>query len=197
MAGRAKTMPHAKPLVLGVALVAVGLLVSACGNAAPTSSTAAPRDLPQPAAPARHDAAASSPTWLPAGAAEAGSATVGLSAVTYFSLPGRANDTVLPPGKSLAEALAAHPPTQIAFRSGPAGSLTSPVDDPVLYVTKSATVAGSPATLVEQANGLGGVTLSWRASRTEFQLSTERLATVDGESGVGDDVLVKMADSVR
>jgi hypothetical protein len=67
----------------------------------------------------------------------------------------------------------------------------------VLYVTRSASVAGLPATFVEQSNGLGDVTLSWQSEQTEFQLSTQRLTTSDGMSGVENDALMKMAESVR
>ena len=190
-------MSQTSPSLRGLAVMAVALLVGACGEAAPQSSAVAARNLAQPAAPAAYDTARPGPHWLPQGAVETTSTVSAGSGVTYFTLPGRANAEVVERGQSLAATLAAHPETGIEFRYGPTGSLPPALDDPVLFVVKPVLVAGSTATVVEQDNGLGDVTLTWHASQTEFELLTHRLATADGESGVGDDILIEMADSVR
>jgi len=195
-------MSLARLSVRGLALLAVGLLVSACGDAAPRSLASPVRKFAEPMALAAVDTAGPAPHWLPPGAVETASPFHHRSGVehftdVYFTLPGRANASKVQQGQSLVSSLAAHPPTGITFRYGPTGSLPVPPVDPVLFVAKVVRVAGSPATVVEQDNSLGDVTLTWRTSETEFQLLTSRLATADGESGVGDDTLVKIADSVH
>ena len=195
-------MSPARLSLRGLAILSVGLLVSACGDVAPRSLAVPVRKLAEPVALPAVDTSGPVPHWLPRGAVETASPFYHRGGVedftdVYFTLPGRANARVVQQGQSLASTLAAHPPTGVTFRYGPRGSLPVPPVDPVLFVAKVVRVVGSPATIVEQDNSLGEVTLTWRTSEMDFQLLTSRLVTADGESGVGDDTLVQVADSVH
>lgn len=180
----------------GLVAVLSAFVVSGCGQQSSATTHATQGDSLRQLNYAAPSSSEPSPHWLPPGATKSHSKSIGRAKQIAYKLSGKANESVPETDESLAAALAAHPPTEISFVFAPVGSLTPPVDDPVLYVTRAISVGDSPGTLVEQNNGLGGVTLSWRSESIEFQLSTQRLKTADGQSGVSDDDLMRMAESV-
>jgi hypothetical protein len=115
----------------------------------------------------------------------------------YYSLAGRQNATVEVAGETPEAAEASHPQVVLTLLSADANTLTPALADPVLFVTVDTKVGPNAAVLVEQKNGLGDVTLSWSQDGYDYQLNTQRLLTSDGESGVRDDVLVRVAESLR
>jgi hypothetical protein len=178
-----------------IGVVSVAVLCTACGGTSPTSRDTVTLDkVPGhigPAAPS----AGSLPTWLPPGVQQIAGEGEQNRLATY-SLPGRANAAVTVPGDSREAAAASHPQTGLLLTSGPKGSLTTPLIDPLLHVAKPVQIRSRTGLLVEQANGLGEVVLAWTAGAYDYQLFTVRLSTPDGVSGLPSDTLVEIAASV-
>lgn len=171
------------------------LLAVTAGCGASSTSHGADSLVPQ-SVPEQASQSSEAPRWLPAGAREVADSTSRPRPGRVYALSGRANAQVLPANASTAAAVAAHPATTIRFLTGALGTLTPPIDDPILFVVKDVAIGGQKGTLTEQANGLGDVTLAWSQDDQDFQLITQRLRTPDGTSGVSDADLVHMAESV-
>jgi hypothetical protein len=120
----------------------------------------------------------------------------------YFSLPGKANENTIPDsGLTQENALQVHDPTRLTITA-----VTGVDEIPPTIVQGYGesfkqtwiTVQGSKALLTEGANGLSTVRIDWVDNNsTYFTVTTQRLQTADGQSGLSDSDMESIAQNVQ
>lgn len=117
-----------------------------------------------------------------------------------YSLPGAANaDTIPAGGITAANALLVQPATQLEVYAvaGVSSMPELPYDPANGIVRESVTVNGSPAYVTHMQNGFGTWRVDWVANDTYYTVGVQRLITSAGISGIAENALLAVADTVR